>query len=199
MGHESLRLQREIAETLERLDRTVDEIAAKADVSRHVHERIDETVAGVREELNDAESYDANALLRAFGAGAVTGLRSMTGPATAFRNPRNTPVSRVLPALAFMELVVDKFPNVPSRTAAPQLAFRLLAGTITGAGVASARGANRYAGALAGAAGALAASYAGAAYRRFCAERHVPSVVAALLEDAVAISAGLAIAKAPAV
>ncbi len=58
--------------------------------------------------------------LRALGIGAVSGLRSMTGPALTRIRAGGAP-ALVLPLLALGELVVDKLPGVPPRTAPPAL------------------------------------------------------------------------------
>ncbi len=107
----------------------------------------------------------------------------MVGPAAA---ARRTGWSRVLPLLALGELIVDKLPQTPARTMPPGLAVRAIGGALAGGSIAKAGGGNRAIGILAGLAGALGASYAGAAYRK-AASRYVPPLVAALAEDGLAI------------
>jgi len=128
---------------------------------------------------------------RSFAIGAATGLRSMTGPAAV---AGSAGWGRILPFLALGELVVDKLPAVPARTIPPALAVRAIAGALAGRAVAAAAGRNLLAGTIAGVAGAVAASYAGAAYRSF-AGRHVPPMLAALLEDGAAIALARAAAN----
>jgi uncharacterized membrane protein len=128
---------------------------------------------------------------RSFAIGAATGLRSMTGPAAV---AGSSGWGRVLPFLALGELIVDKLPKVPARTIPPALAVRLIGGGLAGRSIASAAGRNLLLGTLAGVAGAAGASYVGAAYRAY-ASRYIPAVVAALLEDGVAIALARAAAK----
>jgi uncharacterized membrane protein len=123
-------------------------------------------------------------LLRALALGSASGLRTMTGPAAAFRHSR---WRLVLPLLALGEYVVDKLPQTPSRTAAAPLVARAIAGGLCGAFVALDEGVNPVAYAVAGSAAAIGAAYAGSAWReRFSAS--LPPVAAALLEDAAAIA-----------
>jgi uncharacterized membrane protein len=132
--------------------------------------------------------------MRILASGAVCGLRTMTGPATAIRS--GWPAwSRVLPLLAVGEFVVDVLPNTPARTALAPLAARGLSGAFVGSLVAERAGEDRRLGALLGAAGAVAAAYAGLAYRSAASRAHVPPVLAALLEDAVAVGGGLAVSQ----
>jgi len=122
--------------------------------------------------------------LRSLGIGAATGLRTMTGPAAAFAASSGN-WRWLLRAAAVGEYVVDKLPSTPSRTQPFGLAARAIAGALSGAGVAPE---SRYAGAALGVAGAIAAAYLGAAYRREAARRKLPDFACALLEDAAAIT-----------
>ncbi len=132
--------------------------------------------------------------IRSLAAGAASGLRSTLGPTAAFRSERRW--GRLLPAMALGELIADKFP-VPVRTIPPALAVRAIAGAVAGVAIASDSGAarDRWIGGLLGALGAIGFSYLGAAYRER-ASRYVPNVVAALVEDGVAISLARAVSKA---
>ncbi len=150
--------------------------------------------------------------LRAFGIGAVAGLRSMTAPAlfsyvTSHRDePRvagdplgrlSTPrVAGTLCALAVGELIVDKLPNTPSRTLPPSVVFRALSGGIIGAALCAEAGRSRTAGALLGVAGALTTTY-GAYHLRQATDQKtgLPDPVVALVEDAIAIGAGLGVLR----
>jgi uncharacterized membrane protein len=129
-------------------------------------------------------------VLRSLGVGAATGLRSMAGPTLVNR----TGWGRLLPILAIGELIVDKLPQTPSRTIPTALAIRAIGGALAGSSITNAAGKGRIWGALAGLAGAIGASYAGAAYRK-AATRFVPPVVAALIEDGVAFGLATAVAK----
>jgi uncharacterized membrane protein len=121
--------------------------------------------------------------IRSFAIGAATGLRTMSGPAAV---AGRAGWGRVLPLLALGELIVDKLPQTPLRTMPAGLAARAIAGAFAGRAVAVAAGKNGVAGTVAGVAGAIAAAYAGAAYRG-AASRYVPPFLCALLEDGVSI------------
>lgn len=141
----------------------------------------------------------------AAGIGAVSGLRSMAGPAivseAASRNIvrlRKTPMAwlasdraaRVSAVLAVGEMIADKLPFTPDRTGAPMLAVRAAAGALCGYAICG-KGRSRsngVAAALVGGLAALATSYAGLHYRK-----RLPSIAAALLEDAVAVGSGAAV------
>src|SRR3954451_16983244 len=98
----------------------------------------------------DSVSTANEDLMRAAGLGLICGLRSMTGLALvshrAVQHPgdlASTPlrllaserVRLLLTVGAAGELLTDKLPNVPARTAPGPLAGRFLAGALTGAGV----------------------------------------------------------------
>jgi uncharacterized membrane protein len=138
--------------------------------------------------------------------GAVSGLRSFTGPAivseAAHRkllHLEKTPLSflssgnaaKTSIALAIGELIADKLPFTPDRTKLPSLMARFVAGALAGAAVAGKRKRNdQIAAAVVGGAAAIAAAYAGNQYRKHV---KLPGIVAALLEDALAVGAGTAI------
>jgi uncharacterized membrane protein len=126
----------------------------------------------------------ASNAFRAFGIGAATGLRSMTGPAFAFAD-RAGNWNWALRATAVAEYVVDKLPNTPSRTQPAGLAVRAIAAGCSGA---SLDPHERPAGAACAIAAAIAAAYLGAAYRQACAKRDLPPLAAALAEDGLAIA-----------
>jgi uncharacterized membrane protein len=119
--------------------------------------------------------------------GAVCGLRTFTGPAiVAAPAHRNA-----LLVLAAGELIADKLPFMPNRTAAPGLAARFIAGAICGVAIAARRKrSERILSGIVGGTAALAAAYAGVQYRRHV---KLPPLAAALLEDAVAVGLGKAI------
>jgi uncharacterized membrane protein len=121
---------------------------------------------------------------RAFGIGAATGLRSMTGPAFAFAD-RAGNWNWALRAAAIGEYVVDKLPNTPSRTQPVGLAVRAVAAGFSGAALDPHE---RPAAAACAIAAAMAAAYLGAAYRQACAKRGLPPLAAALAEDGIAIA-----------
>lgn len=143
----------------------------------------------------------------AFAIGIVSGMRSLTGPAVAawaaHRNWLNLAGSRlafmgssaaiiIFTVLAVVELIADKLPRTPSRTAPPGLIARFVCGALSGACVGVSAGQAPTMGAILGAAGGLAGAFAGYQWRTGLVKAlKVPDIVIALLEDAIAIGAGL--------
>jgi len=130
-----------------------------------------------------------NALITAGAFGAVSGSRSMLGPALVARAVSSSPLARILSYLAAGEMAADKLPTIPARTDTLPLFGRIVSGAIVGASVCSRR--QRVACALTGAAGALVAAYALTAGRRIAAQRQIPNAVAGAFEDVLALGAGL--------
>ena len=145
-----------------------------------------------------------NIVLRAAGLGAISGLRSMAGPASVSRavangelyNLEDTPFaalgsSRVPLALTVLEVgefVGDKLPVMPSRTSLPPLLGRATSGALVGATLFVSGERNPAAGAALGAVSALAAAYAGEYLRAYAVEKTgVPDIVGALLEDGLVL------------
>jgi uncharacterized membrane protein len=142
--------------------------------------------------------------LPAAGLGAVSGLRSMSGPAilanaasTHRIDLSGTPLAwlgsgharATSAALAVGELIVDKLPSTPDRLNPPSLLVRSLAGALCGYAVAG-RGSSqiqKWISAATGATAALAASWAGSSFRK---NVRMPKMAAALAEDAVAMATG---------
>lgn len=90
------------------------------------------------------------------------------------------------------ELVMDKLPTTPSRLSPPALGGRIAAGSGAAFVVARRLGDDPIPAAVIGGLSAIAASYAGHAYRAW-ASKKVPPIAAALVEDAVALSIGAAV------
>jgi uncharacterized membrane protein len=147
-------------------------------------------------------------LLVAFLIGFFTGLRCLTPTAvTAWATHSGwlkvpSPLSWIgatTPAviftlLALVELVTDKLPKTPSRTAPPGLIARILLGALSGACVASAGGERIVLGAVLGIMGAFAGTYAGYQARtRLVKALGTPDFVIALLEDLVTIAGSLGV------
>jgi uncharacterized membrane protein len=142
--------------------------------------------------------------LKAAALGVISGLRSMSGPASVARAARDgrlslegtglsflgSPrVATVLTVLQAGELIGDKLPATPSRTSPPPLLGRAGAGALVGAAVSE--GKRPVAGALLGAGVAVAAAFAGENVRAMIGERSgVPDVLLALAEDAVVMTLG---------
>ncbi len=152
------------------------------------------------------------AFLLSFLLGFVDGLRSMTAPAIvcwaahlgwmrfagtkfAFIDHRSTLI--VFTLLAIIELVVDKLPNTPARTAPVGLIARLFLGGASGLALATGAGGAGISVSLAGviaSIGAIAAAFAGYHIRRAVVfKAHLPDLVAAIAEDAITIAGGLLI------
>ena len=125
------------------------------------------------------------AVAKILSLGAVTGMRSMAGPAAvAFRY--GGPLRAVAAALAAGEMAADKTPFVGNRVDAVPLGGRAVMGAFVGGLIARDARENVAAGAVLGAAAAVAM-----AHLAFQARRRLPlsNVAAGLLEDAVVLAA----------
>lgn len=128
--------------------------------------------------------------VKAFAIGTVAGLRSVTAPASTLR-PTSALLVNGLRLGALAELVIDKLPFTPPRTALPVLAIRVLTGALSADTLARRMRASRPASIAIGAAGALAGTYLGYELRRYLThERGWPDVPVALAEDVVAVVGG---------
>jgi uncharacterized membrane protein len=145
-------------------------------------------------------------LLAAFLIGVLSGLRALTpaavvawaahagalslGSGLAWMG--STAAMVVLVVLAIGELIGDKLPSTPNRTAPLGLGARIVMGALTGACLASAGGGVALVGAGLGAIGGIAGAFAG--YRARMDIRRasgLPDVVVAVLEDLVTIAGAL--------
>ena len=142
-------------------------------------------------------------LLFAFLIGFFAGLRALTAPAaTAWAvhlgwlnlgSPLSLigslPSVAIFTLLAVLELVADKLPRTPSRTAPPGLIARIIMGGLTGACVAAGGGEGALLGAVLGVAGGVAGCFAGYKARTGVVKAlGTPDTYVALLEDLVAIA-----------
>ena len=128
---------------------------------------------------------------RILALGALTGMRSMAGPATiALRY--GGPIRKVALLLAAGEMVVDKLPIVGDRIEAAPLVGRAVMGALAGGLIAREARSNIPAGAALGAAAAVAAAHLAYRARRGL---HMPAVAGGLLEDAVVVAAGAVLAR----
>jgi len=137
----------------------------------------------------------------AFLIGVIAGLRSLTAPAAvswaarlgwlhventwlAFLGFAATPY--ILSVLAIGELIADKLPNTPSRTAPPGFITRILTGALSGAALGA--GSSWMAGLFAGAVGAIVGTLGGYQLRvRLVKATGGKDLPIALLEDVIAI------------
>jgi uncharacterized membrane protein len=146
-------------------------------------------------------------VMLAFLMGIVAGLRAMTAPAAiawaarlgkvglsgtwlAFLGYAWTPW--ILTLLAAGELVTDQLPSTPSRKVPIQFGTRILMGAACGAALTAGAG-SMLIGAVVGIAGAVAGTLGGHALRARLAAAFGRDLPAALVEDAIAIGAALAI------
>ena len=102
------------------------------------------------------------------------------------------PSAIILTVLALAELVNDKLPKTPSRTAPPGLIARIVMGGFGGACLASAGAQGLVIGAVLGIAGALAGTFGGYHARKGLVRLlKVPDFVIAVVEDLVTIGGSL--------
>jgi uncharacterized membrane protein len=143
-------------------------------------------------------------LLFAFLIGFFAGLRSLTAPAVTawavhlgWLSLEGRPLSfmgsipsvAIFTLLALVELVADKLPKTPSRTAAPGLIARIVMGALTGACVAASGAQSVLPGALLGAAGGVVGCFGGYRARtQLVKALNTRDIYVALLEDLVAIA-----------
>jgi uncharacterized membrane protein len=147
-------------------------------------------------------------LLLALGIGVIAGLRSLTAPAVVawaaylkWINLSGHWVSWVgnlitviiFTVLALGELVLDKQPKTPARTAPPSFGARIVLGAFSGAVIGTAWG-YTWSALGAGAIGAVLGTLGGYQARTRLAAAHGRDLPIALLEDAVAVLGGFALA-----
>ena len=145
-------------------------------------------------------------LLFAFLIGLFAGLRSLTPPAAAawavhlgwIRLARplaligSLPAVIVLSLLAIAEIIFDKLPNTPNRTAPPGLFARIVTGGLTGACVSLGGGRSALVGAGLGVIGGIVGCFAGYQARaQLVRSLRQPDFNVALVEDLIAIGGSL--------
>ena len=145
-------------------------------------------------------------LLFAFLIGVFAGLRSLTPPAAVawavylgwLTLPRplsligSLPAVIVLSLLAISELIFDKLPKTPNRTAPPGLIARIVTGGFTGACVSLGGGRSAFVGAGLGVIGGIVGCFGGYHARAWLVRSlRQPDFNVALLEDLVAIGGSL--------
>jgi uncharacterized membrane protein len=141
--------------------------------------------------------------------GCLTGLRSMTAPAVLcwaahlgwlnFAGTRLAFIDRpvtlvVLTLLAVVELIADKLPKTPARTAPPGLIARIVLGCLCGVALATSARGNLPVAAIVAAVGALTGTLVGYKTRHTVVLRaHVPDFAVALAEDVIAVAGSVLI------
>ena len=143
---------------------------------------------------------------RAISLGAISGLRSLSGPAflsraaskglvsldgTALAFLGSPRLSKVLVIMELAEIIGDKLPITPSRTSPPILLGRAASGGLVGA-VSSLSGDRPAAtGAALGSSAAVAAAFAAERLRALVGQKTgIPDPVVALAEDAIVLLVG---------
>lgn len=143
---------------------------------------------------------------RALGLGAISGLRSLSGPAFVSRAASRGKLNLVGSSLAFLgssrlskvlvvmelgELIGDKLPMTPSRVSPPPLLGRAGSGAVVGAAVFVSEGRRATTGAALGSTAAIGAAFAGERLRALIVEKTgLPNPVVALAEDAIVLIVG---------
>jgi uncharacterized membrane protein len=143
----------------------------------------------------------------AFGIGLVAGLRSLTAPAviawaahfgwvnlegTPLRFMGSTSAVAIFSVLAIGELIEDKLPKIPRRTALAPLLFRMLTGGLCGACLSFAANESPALGAISGAIGAVIGAFSGYEIRkRLVTQFGMADIFVALPEDLIAIGLAL--------
>jgi uncharacterized membrane protein len=143
---------------------------------------------------------------KAVSLGAISGLRSLSGPAFVSRaasrggmNLDGTPLaflgsprlSKVLILMELGELIGDKLPTTPSRTIWPPLLGRAASGGLVGAAAFVSEGQRAATGAILGSSAAVAAAFAGENLRALAVEKSgLPNPGVAIVEDALVVFVG---------
>src|SRR5215203_4190113 len=145
-------------------------------------------------------------MLFAFLIGFFAGLRSLTPPAAVawavylgwlkLARPLSLigslPAVVILSLLALTEIIFDRLPNTPNRTAPPGLITRIVTGGLTGACVSAGGGRSALVGAGLGLIGGIVGCFGGYQVRaRLVKSLRQPDFNVALLEDLVAIGGSL--------
>jgi uncharacterized membrane protein len=102
----------------------------------------------------------------------------------------------ILTLAAVGEIINDKLPKTPPRTALPSVIIRMVMGAFAAATLSAGIGGSLEIGALLGLIGAVAGTYGGYYVRTGLVKAlHSPDFVIALVEDAVAVCGGLFLAS----
>ena len=142
----------------------------------------------------------------ALGLGAISGLRSFSGPAFVSRaasrgrlNVKGSPLaflgskrlSQALTVAALGELVGDKLSITPSRTSPPVLLWRAVSGALVGTASFVPDGCRTTTGAVLGSSAAIVTAIAGERLRALAGRKTgLPDLVVALAEDTLVLLVG---------
>lgn len=147
------------------------------------------------------------------GFATLAGMRSMSAPAflshylarqphsgldrSPLRLLQKPATARLLKVLAAGEMVGDKLPNAPDRTAPPVLLGRLLSGALVGAAWYKSRHGSALGGGLLGGVVAVAATFVSYALRTgFSQQSGLPVALVGVGEDALVVGGGAALLRA---
>jgi uncharacterized membrane protein len=123
---------------------------------------------------------------------AYLGWLHFAGTRLAFINHLSTLI--VFTILAVGELIADKLPNTPARTAPLGMTARICFGGVCGLALATSAGISLSFSVLLGSTGALVGAFGGYHIRRLIVSKaHVPDLAVAVAEDVTAIAGGLLI------
>jgi uncharacterized membrane protein len=144
------------------------------------------------------------AFLLAIGIGIVAGLRSLLAPTIVAwaahlgsLNLHGSPLAfmgstatvAIFSTFAIGELVADKLPKTPKRTAFAPLLARILLGGLSGASLFAAAGKSLLTGAFLGGTGGVIGAFVGyETRRRIVNNLHIKDIFVAICEDLVAIA-----------
>ena len=161
--------------------------------------------SSINVQLNINQQGTNYVFILAVGIGIVAGLRSLTAPAIVawaahlgWLNLHVSPLAfmgsatavAIFSGLAIGELVADKLPMVPKRTAPAPLLARFLTGGLCGASLCAAAGQSLVVGALNGGIWAGVGAFLGFGIRRRL-DLHIKDLVVAVCEDVVAVGLAL--------
>jgi uncharacterized membrane protein len=148
-------------------------------------------------------------LLFGFLLGCAAGLRALTPPAavcwgaylgwlhfagTKLSFLHHVATLIIFTLLAVFELVNDKLPKTPARTALAPLTIRMLMGAVCAAALAVSAGGSLAIAAMAGVLGALLGTFGGYNIRHsLVVGGHLPDFAVALVEDVIAVAGSLVI------
>ena len=157
--------------------------------------------------MTDLKVYGGAAVL-----GAISGMRSMAAPAIVsrlahtgllplqdsqikFLSHKNS--AKTTAVMAIGELVADKLPFIPNRTAVFPLVTRAVSGALSATAFTRARKRSVAVGALIGSLAAVGASYGAYKLRKAIGEKtHLPDTIVAVAEDALVAACGFALLRA---
>ena len=136
----------------------------------------------------------AEAIGKTVALGAMSGMRSMAGPAVlAINAEKQTNLTRAVPVMAIGEMIADKMPFMGDRIDPLPLAGRAFMGAIVGGLIAREEDASIVLGGFLGAATAVIVAHLAYRARMYASDRLGTS--AGFIEDGVVVSMGAALSR----